>query len=102
MKFSDGFWLNKPGYNVSFATQAYEITADEKSVTVFATASWIQNRGMTLGGPCLEITFTSTLENSIKVTVDHYKGQTVKAPAFELYEDESFRPVINKLDNGGY
>ena len=85
MKFSDGFWLNKPGYNVNFATQAYEITADEKSVTVFATASWIQNRGMTLGGPCLEITFTSTLENSIKVTVDHYKGQERKGPSFELY-----------------
>ena len=102
MKFSDGFWLNKPGYNVNFATQAYEITADEKSVTVFATASWIQNRGMTLGGPCLEITFTSTLENSIKVTVDHYKGQERKGPSFELYENADFKPAVNKLDNGGY
>jgi len=102
MKFSDGFWLNKQGYSVSYATQEYEITADERSVTVFATASWIQNRGMTLGGPCLEITFTSTLENSIKVTVDHFKGAAKKAPEFELYEDGSFKPVVNRLDNGGY
>ena len=102
MKFSDGFWLNKPGYSVNYATQAYEITADDKSVTVFATNQWIQNRGMTLGGPALEITFTSTLENSIKVTVDHYKGQVRKGPFFELYEDSSFKPVINKLENGGY
>lgn len=102
MKFSDGFWLNKPGYSVNYATQSYEITATENSVTVFATNQWIQNRGMTLGGPALEITFTSTLENSIKVTVDHYKGQVRKGPFFELYEDKSFRPVINKLENGGY
>lgn len=102
MKFSDGFWLNKPGYGVNYATQSYEVTADEKSVTVFATNQWIQNRGMTLGGPALEITFTSTLENSIKVTVDHYKGQVRKGPSFELYEDESFKPTINKLENGGY
>ncbi len=102
MKFSDGFWLNKPGYSVNYATQSYEITTTDNSVTVFATNQWIQNRGMTLGGPALEITFTSTLENSIKVTVDHYKGQVRKGPFFELYEDSSFKPVINKLENGGY
>ncbi len=102
MKFSDGFWLNKPGYNVSYAVQEYEVTADERSVTVFAAAQWIRNRGMTLGGPCLEIRFTSTLENSIKVTLDHYKGVPEKGPVFDLNENREFRPVINKLDDGGY
>ena len=102
MKFSDGFWLNKPGYNVNYAEQMYEITADERSVTVFATSRYIQNRGQTLGGPCIEIKFTSTRENSIKVTEDHYKGTARKGPEFSLYEDKDFRPVINRLDNGGY
>ena len=102
MKFSDGFWLNKPGYNVSFATEAFEITADESCIRVFCTTSWIANRGQMLGGPALEITFTSTLENSIKVTVDHFRGQLQKAPAFELNEDSSFRPTVSKLDNGCY
>ena len=101
MKFSDGFWLNKPGYEVNYATQMYEITADDKSVKVFATNQWIGNRGMTLGGPVLEITFTSTLENSIKVTVEHFKGALDKGPHFELYEDAGFKPVIEKTD-GGY
>ncbi|MGN0597851.1 MAG: alpha-xylosidase [Ruminiclostridium sp.] len=99
MKFSDGFWLNKPGYNVNYATQSYEVTHDEKSITVFATSNFIANRGMTLGGPCLEINFTSTLENTIKVTIDHYKGALDKGPHFELYEDESFKPVINDYDD---
>lgn len=102
MKYSDGFWLNQPGYNVSYATQMYEVSASENALHVYATAQWIQNRGMTLGGPVLEISFTSTLPDTIKVTIDHYKGAIKKGPNFDLNEDDSFKPVINKLENGGY
>lgn len=102
MKYSDGFWLNQPGYNVSYATQMYEVTATENALHVYATAQWIQNRGMTLGGPVLEISFTSTLPDCIKVSIDHYKGALKKTPDFELYEDKDFRPVINKLEDGRY
>ena len=70
MKYSDGLWLNKPGYGVNYATQMYEVTATENTINVLATAQWIGNRGQTLGGPVLEIAFASTLENTIKVTVD--------------------------------
>ena len=102
MKISDGFWLNKPGYNVNYATQMYDIEADESSITVYATNQWIGNRGMTLGGPMLTVRFTSTLENSIKVSVEHYSGALKKSPAFQLNEDSSFKPVVNRLENGGY
>ena len=88
MKYADGLWLNKPGYGVNYATQMYEVTADETSVNVLATNQWIGNRGMTLGGPVLEITFTSTLENTIKVSIDHYKGRVHKSPDFQLNEDK--------------
>ena len=99
MKFADGLWLNKPGYGVNYATQIYEVTADETSVNVLATNQWIGNRGMTLGGPVLEISFTSTLENTIKVTLDHFKGRVKKSPSFTLYEDSAFKPVITENEN---
>ncbi len=102
MKYSDGFWLNKPGYDVSYATQMYEITADEKSVTVLAAAQWIGNRGQTLGGPLLTVNFTSTLENSIKVTVEHFKGDKKASPDFKLYENPDFKPTVEKNEQGGY
>ncbi|MBQ9898090.1 MAG: alpha-xylosidase, partial [Ruminococcus sp.] len=86
MKISDGFWLNKPGYNVNYATQMYDIEADDRSITVYATNQWIGNRGMTLGGPMLTVTFTSTLANSIKVTIEHFRGARKKTPSFTLYE----------------
>lgn len=95
MKVSDGFWLNKPGYNVTYATQTYEVTHDENSVTVLAAGQFIHNRGMTLGGPVLEVTFTSALPDTIKVKIEHFKGAIDKGPHFELYEDKAFVPVIN-------
>ncbi len=98
MKFLDGFWLNKPGYKVNYATQNYEVTATENSITAFVTNQFIGNRGMTLGGPALEITFTSTMPNSIKVSVDHYKGALKKGPAFGLNEDLAYKPVIKETD----
>lgn len=100
MKFSDGFWLNKPGYSINYATQMYEIEADDSSITIYATNQWIGNRGMTLAGPMFTVRFTSTLENSIKVTIDHFQGAVQNGPAFTLYEDDGFKPVVNKTENG--
>ena len=90
--------MNKSGYDVNYATQIYEVKATDNSITVYATNQWIGNRGMTLGGPVLEITFTSTLADSIKVTIEHYKGAVKKGPDFTLYEDANFKPVINEKD----
>jgi hypothetical protein len=100
MKISDGFWLNKPGYNVNYATQMYEIESDDNSITVYAVCQWISNRGMTLGGPMLTVRFTSTLKNSIKVTIEHFSGTLEKTPSFHLYEDNSFKPVVRQDENG--
>ena len=74
MKFSDGFWLNKRGYEVSYASQAYEIKTGKNFINVLAPSSYIQNRGMTLGGPVLDVTFSSTQKDVIKVSIDHFKG----------------------------
>lgn len=102
MKYSDGFWLNRIGYDVKYAEQIYSIEADERSVIVYATTQWIHNRGMTLGGPMLTIRFTSTMIDSIKVTIEHFCGETVRGPEFIKNEDPDFRPVIKRITNGGY
>ena len=101
MKVSDGFWMNKTGLNVYPAAQIYEIVTDDRSVTVYATVQHIANRGMTLGGPMLTVTFTSTLENSIKVRIEHFAGAHAAKPSFTLYEDSGFCPVVNRLPDGG-
>ena len=99
MKFADGFWLNQRGYEVSYASQAYEVTPVKNGLNVLATCQYIQNRGMTLGGPVLDMTFTSTQKDVIKVTVDHYKGGLNNAPKFELEENHGYTPEIKETEN---
>ena len=99
MKFSDGFWLNKRGYDVRYAAQAYEITPVENGLNVYVPTTYVQNRGQTLGGPCLDITFTSKQKNVIKVSINHYKGGLDNAPRFELKEDWGFSPEISEKDD---
>lgn len=99
MKFSDGFWLNKRGYDVNYAAQAYEITPVKNGLNVYVPTTYIQNRGQTLGGPCLDITFTSTQKNVIKVSMVHYKGGVDNIPKFELNENWGYIPeIIEKED----
>ena len=98
MKFADGFWLNKRGYEVNYASQAYEITAGKNSINVLAPVSYIHNRGMTLGGPVLDVTFSSTQKNVIKVTIDHYKGVLDNMPEFELNEDQGYTPEVKECE----
>lgn len=100
MKISDGYWLSKTGYNVSYAIQIAGIETDENSVTVYAAHQWIANRGMTLGGPLFTVRFTSALENCIKVTIEHFSGDLPKNPDFPLNENPDFRPVIRTAPNG--
>lgn len=95
MKFSNGFWVTQKGYDVKFAAQPYEITTTKNSITVLVTSAVIENRGMTLQGPNLEITYSSTCEDTIKVHMVHYKGGLDNSPRFELNEDSNFKPVIN-------
>ena len=94
MKFADGFWLNQKGYDVNYASQAYEIKTGKNFINVLATTNYIQNRGMTLGGPVFDITYSCTQKNVIKVSINHYMGTLDNAPKFDLYEDQGFTPEI--------
>ncbi len=99
MKFADGFWLNKKGYNVHYSTQAYEVTPIENGLNIYATTQYIQNRGMTLGGPCIDISITSRRKNVFKVTMEHYKGGLDNKPSFDLEEDAGYTPEIKEKED---
>ena len=48
MKFSDGYWLNKPGYEINYACEPYEIHVSDHAIHVVATHDVITSRGQTL------------------------------------------------------
>ena len=98
MKVSNGCWVNKKGFEVKYASQPYEIETTENSITVLATPFVGRDRTNTILGPNLEITFSSTAENIIKVHVVHFKGGLDNSPHFELNEDNGFRPIIRETE----
>lgn len=98
MKFANGFWVTQKGYDVKFASQPYEITTTQNSITVLVTSAVIENRGMTLQGPNLEVTYSSTCEDTIKVSTVHYRGGLDNTPHYELNEDANFKPIINDTE----
>ena len=51
MKISDGFWMDKKGYEVHYVEQAYQVETTDHEIHVLATPYVVQNRGMTLAGP---------------------------------------------------
>ncbi|MBR4626148.1 MAG: alpha-xylosidase [Ruminococcus sp.] len=100
MNFSDGYWLDRPGFKVDHATQICGVETDERSITLHASVRWISNRGMALSGPMLTVRFTSTLENCIRVSIEHFSGAVKKSPSFTLSENADFKPVIRYTDGG--
>ena len=97
MKFADGFWLNQRGFEVNYMNQAYQVHPIENGFLVVATPSVIYNRAMTLGGANLEIRYTSTQENCIKVSITHHKGYADNGPHFVLNEG-TFKPTVEITD----
>lgn len=84
MKVADGFWLSKKGYNVNYASQAYKVETTENSIKVLATPYTVMNRGMTLGGPNLEITYSSTSAKHHKVILTITEEALDNSPRYEL------------------
>lgn len=97
MKFADGFWLNQRGYEVNYANQAFEIVEIENGFLVVATPFVVYNRAMMLGSANLEIAYTSTQENCVKVNITHHKGYADKGPHYVLNEG-SYKPAVEIND----
>lgn len=99
MKFTDGFWRVKEGVKLYHPTHVYDYKIDQNSITVYAPAHFITNRGQTLQGPVFTIRFSSPVEDVIKVQIWHYKGKKDKWPYFNVFQDENFIPHILDEEN---
>jgi len=87
MKFTDGNWLVKEGYDIHFPRIVYDTKIEEQAVTLYAPCKYINHRGDTLDGPMLTIKLSSPMENVIHVETWHYQGGKLNTPNFNLYEE---------------
>ena len=98
MKFTNGFWLNKEGYQIFSPAEANNVHTDGSSITVLAPCSRVAHRGDTLQGPVLTVHLSSPIPDVIHVRVCHFKGGLDKSPKFEINGMEN--PVVI-IENDG-
>ncbi|MEK5641873.1 alpha-xylosidase [Paenibacillus rhizosphaerae] len=89
MKFTDGYWLIREGYNVQNPADIRDITHTSDSMTVFAATKIIATKGDTLNGTLLKADFSSPMPDVIRVKLFHHKGKVNKGPAFELFPSDT-------------
>lgn len=97
MKFTNGYWLIRPNFQMQYATQAVRVEKRPDALHVLSACRPIHHRGDKLDGGTLDVTFTAPRENIIRVTVTHFAGKRDNAPHFESYE-EPVNAVIEEND----
>ena len=99
MKFTNGYWVLKPEYDIHFATQGVRARMDADALEVLGATRPIRGRGDMLDGPVLTVRFTAPAENVIRVRITHFKGAAQKGPYLETYETP-VQPAIEETEDG--
>ncbi|MFV0374679.1 alpha-xylosidase [Microbacterium sp.] len=78
MKFTDGFWLTRPGVTALYARDAYDVdridTPDGAGLIVTAPTAPVRGRGDTLNRSTLTVILSAPAEGVIRVRVAHHLG----------------------------
>ena len=91
MKFTDGYWLMRPGVTPHYPVHVHEVeievdaTQSTKALTVYGPTKRLTGRGDTLNLPLLTARFSSPMPNVIRVQLFHHKGGRPRRPQFQLY-----------------
>jgi alpha-D-xyloside xylohydrolase len=74
MRFTDGFWMLRPGVEKLTAQEAYDLDEVVGGLRITAPTKVIKGRGDTLNRAVLTVTLTSPLEGVIGVRIEHFTG----------------------------
>ncbi|WP_158851295.1 alpha-xylosidase [Saccharothrix deserti] len=94
MKFSDGYWLLRPGVEAAHPIEVHDVTTGPGEVVVHASTRPIRHRGDTLKGPVVTLGLTSPMADVIGVKITHFSGETPKEPAFALATDAAHEAKV--------
>ncbi len=103
MKFTDGFWLNRPGVNAQYAAEAYDIEPATgphgEELKIYAPTRVIADRGDTLNRALLTITLFSPRPGVLGVRTEHHQGGRAHK-GFDLDGVESGAGKVEIADSG--
>ncbi|MEU4448989.1 alpha-xylosidase [Actinosynnema sp. NPDC050801] len=100
MKFSNGYWLLRPGVEAAYPAEVHDVTTGTGEVVVHASTRPIRHRGDMLKGPVVTLGLTSPMADVIGVRITHFSGETTKEPAFALATDGAHEAKVVEDDAG--
>ncbi|MGW7202685.1 alpha-xylosidase [Streptomyces sp. NPDC054837] len=84
MKFTDGYWLMRPGCTARYAAEVADVRAEDHRLTLYAPVKHVSRRGQTLNSPLLTVECWSPAEGIIGVRTTHHAGSVRRGPEFAL------------------
>ena len=72
MKFTNGYWLIRPNFQMQYATQAVRVEKRPDALHVLSACRPIHHRGDTLDGGTLDVTYSIVIEQAAAGSV-HYR-----------------------------
>lgn len=90
MKFYNGCWLKKEGFETYSPAQMYEMSTenDGRSVKIYAPANYVYNRGCTLGGVLFTVRINIPVKEVFEISVSHFEGGCRDEVSFEINRND--------------
>ena len=100
MKFTDGYWLTRPGLTPLYAVELDDVRVDEAAgtLTVYAPTAAIRHRGDTLNRAMITVTFSSPAPGVIKTRVQRHSGGVHRGPDFAITGQDGYIPSVSVDD----
>src|SRR5699024_7816060 len=102
MKYSDGGWLFKEGYDVKFAVHVYDSRQMQDRLILYMPYSYISNKGATLDGGLLTMEVTTPQKDIVGIKLYNYKGTLPKTPNFKLNTVEITPEIMEEANSFRY
>ncbi len=102
MKYSDGGWLFKEGYDVKFAVHVYDSRQMQDRLMLYMPYSYISNKGATLDGGLLTMEVTTPQKDIVGIKLYNYKGTLPKTPNFKLNTVEITPEIMEEANSFRY
>ncbi|SDN44819.1 alpha-D-xyloside xylohydrolase [Actinomyces ruminicola] len=100
MKFSNGYWLDRPGYTVEKARGLLDLSVDAagaaSTVSAYAPVRPVSTRGDTLNVALLSASFTAVADGVIKVELVNHRGVRDRGPHFAVTTPEGYRGEVEQ------
>ncbi|MCB0047698.1 MAG: alpha-xylosidase [Caldilineaceae bacterium] len=84
MKFTDGYWHFRADVTPHFPVHVHDVEVEADALTVYGTTKRITHRGDVLNIGLLTVRFSSPMPDVVRVQMQHFKGQRVLGPDFQL------------------